>query len=162
MVSAIAAIGEENRELGLKGKVPWRIPEDTAFFRETTKGHPVIMGRRTWEHDFERRPLPGRTNIIVTSDPAYVAEEAIAVTSVEDAIAQAQDKPGSEEIFIIGGAKLYETAMPLTDRLYLTLVKGTHEADTFFPDYSEFTKIVQKSEERLSGGHSFYYVTLER
>lgn len=162
MVSAIAAIGEKNREMGLKGKVPWKIPEDSKFFMDTTKGHPVIMGRRTWEADLERRPLPNRTNIVVTSDPNYQIEGAIAVTSVEDAIAQAKDKPGSEEIFIIGGARLYETAMPLTDRLYLTMVEGTHEADTFFPDYSEFTKVVRKSEQRTSGGHNFYYVTLER
>jgi dihydrofolate reductase len=162
MISSIAAIGEKGRELGLKGKVPWKIPEDSTFFMLTTKGHPIIMGRRTWEADLERRPLPKRTNIIVTSDPTYEAVGAIATTSIENAIAQAKDSPGSEEIFIIGGAKLYETAMPYIDRLYLTLVEGTHEADTFFPDYSEFTKVVRKTEKRASGGYNFSYVTLER
>lgn len=161
VVSAIAAIGE-NRELGLMGKVPWKIPEDSKFFMDTTKGHPVIMGRRTWEADLERRPLPNRTNFIVTSDKEYKAEGAIAVNSVEDAIAKAKSEPGADEIFIIGGAGLYKSAMPLTDRLYLTLVEGKHEADTFFPDYSDFKKLVHKSEERTSGSHKFHYTTWER
>lgn len=160
MISAIAAIGK-NREIGKNNELLWKIPEDTKYFRDTTSGHPVIMGRKTWE-SMHSRALPNRTNIVVTRNPDFKAEGAIAVTSVESAIAQAKGHPGDDEIFIIGGAEIYKLALPLTDRLYITMVNGTFDADAFFPEYPEFIKVIQKSEVMTSGSHKYYYITLER
>jgi dihydrofolate reductase len=159
MINAIAAIGK-NRELGKDNKLLWSIPEDLKRFRELTKGHPIIMGRKTWESI--GRPLPNRTNIVVTRNPGFKAEGAIAAATIDAAIAAAAAASGSNEIFIIGGAEIYNLTLPRTDRLYLTVVDAAFDADAFFPDYKEFNKVVRKSDIMQSGSLSFYYVTLER
>lgn len=147
-ISIIAVIGK-NRELGKNNKLLWRIPEDMKRFRELTMGHVVIMGRKTFESI--GRPLPNRTNIIITHDSKFRFEEGIVCHSIEEALRQAQGKLTSqdEEIFVIGGGQVYEQAMPYASKLYLTLVGAeAKDADTFFPDYSEFKKVVslQKGE----------------
>ena len=139
MISAIAAIGKENRVIGNKGQIPWHISEDFKHFKETTMGHPMIMGRKTFETF--KSPLPGRAHIVITRDKDYkVPEGVIVVTSIMDAIVEAVKQKGGEEIFVIGGGQIYELAMPFLDRLYLTLIEGDFEGDAFFPDYSEFQK----------------------
>ena len=143
-ISAIAAIGK-NRELGFRGKLPWHVPEDLKHFKETTLGRPVIMGRKTFESLGIKKPLPGRLNIVITRNPDYAAEGALVVSSIEDAIAEAR-KHDQEEIFIIGGAEIFKLAMHLIDRLYLTVIGGEFEADTFFPEYGEFGKVISRKE----------------
>jgi len=161
-LSIVAAIGK-GRELGLAGELLWHLPEDMRRFKEITTGHPVVMGRKTWESLPEKfRPLPNRTNIVVTRQVDYNAPGAIVTKSLEAARAAAAQAPGANEIFIIGGGELYREALPLTNRLYLTLVDATTEADTFFPPYEkEFTKIISK-EPREWNGLNYRWVTLER
>ncbi len=161
-ISMIAAIGE-NRELGRENKLLFDIPEDMKFFREITRGRPVIMGRKTAEHLVEfytKGPLPGRHNIVVTRNPEYTLEGFTVVSRIEDAITIAKEED-TDEIFIVGGGEIYRLGLPLADRLYLTIVDGAYDADAFFPEYSEFSKIVS---ERKSAGNGFTYTfkVLER
>jgi dihydrofolate reductase len=148
-ISIIVAIGERNRAIGMNGDLPWKdvmpMPNpDMRRFTRLTKGHPVIMGRRTWESiDPKFRPLPGRTNIVVTRDLTAQLEGAHVSHSVCAALQFAEHFPGSEEIFVIGGAQVYEKSLPHADRLYLTLIDTDVPGDTFFPDYSDFTKEVE-------------------
>lgn len=139
-ISIIAAIGD-NRELGKDNKLLWHIPEDLKRFKELTLNHPVIMGRKTCESI--GRALSGRTNIVVTRDKNYQAEGCLITCSLEDAIRLAKTKD-NDEIFIIGGGQIYQQAINLADKLYLTVIKGKYEADTFFPDYSRFKTIISQ------------------
>lgn len=143
-ISLIAIIGK-NRELGRGGELLWHLPDDMKRFKELTSGHPVIMGRKTWESLPERfRPLPNRTNIVVTRQSGYKALGAVVVDGLSDAFLTAQDADGSEETFIIGGGEIYAAALPYATRLYLTLVEATVEdADTFFPEYEKDFKIIE-------------------
>ena len=139
----IAAIGK-NRELGKDNKLLWHIHEDARRFKTLTEGHVVIMGRKTYESLPEKfRPLPNRTNIVVTRNPAFTTiNQLIVVGSIEEAIEEGK-KIDKKEIFIIGGAQIYSMAIKYTDKLYLTLIdKEYPDADAFFPEYSEFKKVV--------------------
>lgn len=161
-VSIIAAIGE-HRELGKDNKLLFDIPEDMKFFRETTRGKPVIMGRKTAEHLVEfytKGPLPGRKNIVITRNPDYKLEGFTVLQTIEDALEIAKQE-NTEEIFVIGGGEIYKLGLPFADRLYLTIVNGTYDADAFFPEFSEFAKVVN---ERKSSGNGFTYTfkTLEK
>ena len=157
IVSAIAAIGE-NRELGLNGKIPWHIPEDFKHFKKITTGHPVIMGRKTFESI--GKPLPGRTNIIITRNTDFKAAGCIVVDSIKKAIEEAK-KYNQEEIFVIGGGEIYKQALPYIDKLYLTVVKGSFEADAYFPDYSNF-KLIEKQEIDAPSGHHISFRVYHR
>lgn len=160
-ISQIAAI-DRNRGLGKSGELLYHIPEDLRRFREKTKGHPVIMGRKTWESLPQGvRPMPGRANIVVTRQHGYVAAGAHVVPSIDGAIELAKTQEGSDEIFIIGGGDIYSAALPRTDRLYLTLVDGAREADAFFPEYGEFTKTIE-DENHADSDPPYRYLTLER
>ena len=117
-----------NGVIGASGGLPWRLPEDLAFFKRTTMGHPIVMGRKTWESI--GRPLPGRRSIIVTRDRSYAAAGAEVVHSLDGAISLCA---GSDEIFVIGGAQLYEDALPHAGRLLLTEIDADFEGDTFLP-----------------------------
>lgn len=163
MISAIAAIGAKTRALGKDGDLIWDIPEDLARFRSITKGHPVIMGRKTWESIPEKnRPMPNRPNFVISHNPEYTAAGATLCTSVEEALAKAKTAEGSEEIFIIGGSYVFEEALFDIDRLYLTLVHDDAPGDVFFPAYeSIFTKEVFR-EEHLDHSPPFTYLTLDR
>lgn len=160
-VSAIAAIAEKSRALGKDNKLLWKIPGDLKRLREITIGHPLIMGRKTMSH--MGKVLDGRTNIVISRNKDFAFPGAIVSSTVEDAIKYAETSPGgSEEIFIFGGAQIYQLALPLTDRLYLTIVQDELEADAFFPDYSEFKTVIEKSEVMEDSGLKYYYLTLER
>ena len=117
-----------NGVIGAKGGLPWRLPEDLAFFKRTTMGHPIVMGRKTWESI--GRPLPGRRSIVVTRDRSFAAAGAEVVHSFEDAVALCSD---TDEIFVIGGAHLYADALPRADRLLLTEIDADFDGDTFLP-----------------------------
>jgi len=142
IVSIIAAIGT-NQELGKNNKLLWHIPQDFARFKKITLHHPVIMGRTTFCSI--GKPLPKRVNIVVTHDKNFKADGAIICHSLEEAIVEAKEK-NDKEIFIIGGGQIYKQAIKFADKLYLTIVEGNFDADTFFPDYSQFTKVVYKKE----------------
>lgn len=160
VISLIAAIGK-NRELGRDNKLLFDIPEDLKFFREKTRGHPVIMGRKTAQHLVEfytKGPLPGRKNIVVSRDKSFQLNGFETVATIEEGIDVAK-KEGKDEIFVIGGAQIYSLAMPFADKLYLTVVDMTvPDADAFFPDYSEFENVIS---ERRSSNEIYAYNFLE-
>lgn len=132
-VTAIVAMSSD-RAIGRDGSLPWHLPEDMAHFKATTMGHPVIMGRKTWE-SLPKRPLPGRRNIVVTGNPDYTAEGAEVFASPEAAIAAC---PSTETPVIMGGAQLYHCSLPMCTRLIVTEVKTTvPDPDTFFPVISD-------------------------
>lgn len=145
IISIIAAISE-NRAIGKDNKLLWHIPEDMKRFRTLTRGHPIIMGRKTFESI--GKPLPGRANIIVTRDSVYERQGCLVVHSLADAIKLAQKQEGNSEIFVIGGGEIYRQAMPMADKLYLTIVKGNFDADTYFPDYSRFSQEIARTEKQ--------------
>jgi len=165
IVAAVVAIGK-NRELGKEGKLLWHIPDDLKRFKELTLGHPIIMGRKTFESILgytQGKPLSGRTNIVVTHHNDFVSryDDVIVSHSLEEAIGKAKELD-SEEIHIGGGAQIYEQALPYIDKLYLTLVDDEREADTFFPPYADtFTKKVFE-EKREWNGLKYTWVDLER
>lgn len=145
MISIIAAL-DEKRGIGKNGQLPWHLSEDLKRFKQITSGHTVIMGRKTFESI--GRVLPNRTNIIITRDEDfnphkfYSSEncDVLTANSLEEAIEKSQAKKGSNEIFIIGGGQVYLEAIAKADKLYLTKVEGDFNCDTFFPDYSQFSK----------------------
>jgi len=149
---------DEKRAIGKDNKLLWHIPEDLKRFKELTTGHAVIMGENTY-HSIGK-PLPNRTNIVMTLDKNLELPGCLVVHSMEEALSVAKEHE-SEEIIIMGGASIYKQFLPITDRLYLTLVKGEHEADTFFPDYSEFSEVVGK-EDRNDGENQYTFYILER
>jgi dihydrofolate reductase len=163
MISIIVAI-DQSRAIGKDNKLLWHISEDLRHFNAITRGHPVIMGRKTWE-SLPIKPLPNRDNIIITLNEQYVVNNAFIFHSLQHAIERIrmQKLSGYEEIFIIGGGQIYQQAMEnnLVDRLYLTVVEGKHEADTYFPDYSNFTKTISE-EAHQSEGHKFKFLVLEK
>ncbi len=154
----ISAIARKDRAIGFQNALLWHIPEDFKHFKEITSGHAVIMGERTYKSI--GRPLPNRVNIILSLDPDFSPEGCIVVGSIDDALVKARETE-QEEIFIIGGASIYQQFLPYADRLYLTLVEGEFEADTFFPDYSEFTREISR-EERDNKTFRFAFVILEK
>lgn len=158
MLSIIAIIGK-NRELGKDNKLLWNIPPDLERFRRITKDHPVIMGRKTFESI--GNPLPYRDNIVITSDRTYGKEGIKVVYTLDEALRVANNSSGSSEIFIIGGGSLYAQAIDRADRLYLTVVDVTADADTFFPDYSQFSRVVLQEPHESDGFH-YTYLTLEK
>src|SRR3989344_5342744 len=175
-IYAVVAIGR-NRELGKGNKLIWHIPDDLKRFKALTMGHPIIMGRKTFESilGYRGSPLPDRTNIVITrsaryekanpllSKEGYKAPNVTVVESLEEALEKAKEAPGSEEIHIGGGAQIYEQALPLIDKLYLTLIDAEAPgADPFFPPYEHrFTKKTFE-EEHERGGLRYKYVNLER
>jgi dihydrofolate reductase len=159
-VSIIVAI-DEKRGIGKNNDLLFKIAEDFQRMRTLTSGHPIIMGKRTF--DSIGRILPKRTNIIVTRNPEFQFEGAVIAHSLEEALSKAQGEEGEEEIFIFGGGQLFKEALEkdVVDRLYLTVVKGDYGADTFFPDYSKFTKVIEK-EEKEAEGYVYTFLTLEK
>ena len=144
MVSIIVAVAQ-NGTIGDKNSLLWHIKEDMRFFRTTTSGHAVIMGRKTFE-SLGSKPLPKRTNIVITRQDVEF-EGALTAHSLQEAIAMAE---GDEEIFIIGGAQIYAQALECADRLYLTLVEKDYEGDTSFPeiDYRYWQLVAEQRHER--------------
>lgn len=159
-VIAIAAIGKD-RGLGKGNDLVYHIPEDFKRMHRVIAGHPLIMGRKTWDSLPEnRRPLPGHANIVITRQEGFAPEGAIVVHTVEDAIAKAREID-QEKVFIFGGGEIYKAALPYTDQLDLTIVDDAQPADVYFPDYSAFTRIIS-SEKHEHEGTPFTFTILER
>ncbi len=139
MLSLIVAI-DKNNGIGLGKNIPWagKTPRDMRYFKEITMGHPVIMGRATWESlPLQFRPLPGRLNIILSHHPHFQVADAMVCNNLARAINVCNDSAPAKEIFIIGGAKVYKEAFLLVDRMYITLVDGEFLADKYFPKWEE-------------------------
>jgi dihydrofolate reductase len=132
MVSLILALSE-NRVIGKDNQLPWHLPDDFAYFKRTTLGHPIIMGRKSFKS--LGKPLPKRTNIVVTRQEDYRPKGCVVVHSVEEAlqVAKAED----EEVYVIGGAEIVKKAFPLVDTMLLTEVHAEVEGDTYFPEYNK-------------------------
>lgn len=165
-VTIIAAIGR-NGEMGQGGKLPWHLPADLQFFKETTLHHPVIMGRVTWD-GLPKRPLPHRRNIVVSKSHfarSFSEPQAIWAESLEGAIGHARKNLKTEEVFIIGGAQVYEAALPLANRMILTHVRADFpEADTYFPITSgdNTWKFKASTAQQFDNDLSFYTTFWER
>lgn len=132
---------DADRAIGLNNGIPWRLKEDLQLFKRITMGHPILMGRKTWES--LGRPLPGRQNIVLTRNADYVAEGAVVITDIAQLeTLELQD----EEVMVIGGAQLYARMLPLMQRLHVSEVAGSHEADTWFPEFAQHfsTRIPQQ------------------
>jgi dihydrofolate reductase len=132
IISLIAALAK-NRTIGKNNDLPWHLPDDMKYFMQTTKGHYVIMGRKNYDSIPEKfKPLPNRTNIVVTHKKDFVAPGCIVVNSLEQGLDLAR-KANESETFIIGGAEIYKLSLSVATRLYLTEINGDIEGDTFFP-----------------------------
>jgi dihydrofolate reductase len=128
-INLIAALAR-NRVIGKRQQIPWHIPGEQAYFKKITLGHPIVMGRKTWESI--GRPLPGRRNIVVTRTPNYAAAGAEVVGSLDAALQLAGD---AGEVFLIGGGDLFAQALPLADRMFLTEIDADFEGDALFPPF---------------------------
>ena len=121
--------------IGAGGDIPWRVPEDFAHFKRITAGHPVVMGRLTWE-SLPKRPLPGRTNIVVSSRGPYGVPDpdAVPAATIGEALKIAADAPGGDEIWVIGGSQVYSEALPIADVLEVSEINTEVEGDVFAPE----------------------------
>ncbi|HEY0105863.1 MAG TPA: dihydrofolate reductase [Rhizomicrobium sp.] len=151
----------DNGVIGAGGGIPWRIPEDLRRFKALTLGKPIVMGRKTWE-SFPRRPLPGRTNIVITRDASYAAEGAVVVHSLEEALARARAE-NPPEIAIIGGAQIYKAALPFAMRIELTEVNVAAPGDAHLPPFDRRAwRETARAEHATADGLRYSYVTLVR
>ena len=155
-VSMIAAVGK-NLELGKNNNLIWHFKEDMKFFKDTTMGHTVVMGRKTFES--LPKALPGRKNIVISSNAEYQAQGATVVTSVEEALQIADN----EEVFVIGGGKIYAEFLPYADKLYLTEIDAECEdADTYFPQFNKSEYIKEIINYYDIDGVEFYHVVYKK
>lgn len=158
-VSLIAAIASGNRALGKDNKLIYKIPEDLERFKKLTTGHVVVMGRKTFESI--GRALPNRMNIVVTSHPeALQGKGVFPVSNIREAFYLAEDKE-KNEIFVIGGANIYEQTIGRANKLYLTVVEGNPDADAYFPDYSDFKTVVYEKDGEFDN-LKFRFLDLEK
>jgi len=159
IISLIAAM-DKNRVIGKGGKLPWNLPADMKYFKDKTLGKPVIMGRKTYES--VGKPLPNRTNIIVTHNQDYKAEGCIVVHSVDEALKAAEN---AEEVMIIGGSQIYEEFLPKANKLYLTIIDTEIEGDTYFPEYKieEWKEASYEEHERdAENQYDYTFLVFER
>jgi dihydrofolate reductase len=159
LISIIAAM-DRNRLIGSNNQLPWHLPADLAHFKAVTMGKPVIMGRKTYESI--GRPLPGRTNIVLTRSADFQPEGVLLAESLENAI---ETVVAEDEVMIIGGSSVYKHALPLADRLYLTYVEDSYQGDAWFPDFDiEEWQLVASEEHRADAKNSsdYRFVTYQR
>ena len=156
MKIAIIAAKASNHSIGIEGRLPWHLPGDMAWFRAKTMGKPCIMGRKTWD-SLPKKPLPGRTNIVISRNAALRAEGALTARSLDEALDIARAS-GAEEAMILGGGAIYGEAMPRADRIYLTDIAAPFPGDTFFPLFNQRRWKVAFREDHLDVNppHVFY------
>lgn len=162
-VVIVAGIGEKTRAVGKENRLLFHVPDDLKRFKELTIGKPIIMGRKTFESilGILGKPLPGRTNIIVTRDESYQYEGVKTAHSLEEAFElAASEQP--EEIHIGGGAEIWKQALPYVDKLYLTMFKDDREGDSYFPEYENEFEEVARHGIREHEGLQYEWVDLER
>jgi dihydrofolate reductase len=148
---------DAQRGIGVDNQLPWHLPEDLAHFKRVTLGHPIIMGRKTF--DSIGRPLPKRRNIVVTRNRGWSHEGVEVAGSLQEAVALAGDEPAS----IIGGAQVFTEAMPIADRMIVTHIDGVYRCDTFFPEIDAGTwRETAREAHRSPDGVGFSFVTYER
>ncbi|MEJ6773677.1 MAG: dihydrofolate reductase [Porticoccaceae bacterium] len=162
-LSLIVAVSR-NGVIGLNNQLPWHLPEDLKYFKSVTMGKPIVMGRKTY--DSIGRPLPGRTNIVITRDPAWHASGVEVAQSLEAALAlgkKACEAAGAEEIMVIGGEQIYRMCIENADRLYLTQVDAEVEGDAFFPgiDLNAWHQVDMKLPE-TTDTHPYRFLILDR
>jgi len=168
-ISLIAAMSQ-NRVIGVGNRLPWNLPEDLKRFRTLTSGHVIVMGRKTY--DSIGKPLPNRENRVITRQENYSLNGARVFATLEDALtAPIQNIPAGpgkdapvlkfDEIFVIGGGEIYKQALPLADRIYLTVIDQDFEGDAFFPDFSGL-KFVEVASEKRYEPLPYRFLTLER
>lgn len=162
-ITIVAALGRNSRVIGKNNQLLWHIPDDLKRFKALTLGHPIIMGRKTFESILSilGKPLPGRTNIILTRQTGFFYPGTRTAHSLEEAIDIAKAE-NPQEIHIGGGAELYTIALPQVSKLFLTLVDDEPTGDTFFPSYEDQFRIVKESEMREHHGLRYQWVDLER
>ena len=149
---------ERQLGIGLRNTLPWRLPEDLAFFKRTTTGHPIIMGRKTF--DSIGRPLPNRRNIVITRNPDWAHEGVETASSLQEAARRA----GDGEAFVIGGAQIYAEALPLASRLIVTEIAADFECDAFFPpiDTAVWREVSREAHHSDSAGLDYAFVIYQR
>ena len=160
MIISIIAAMDRNRLIGNKNQLPWHLPADFAHFKSVTMGKPIVMGRKTFESI--GKPLPGRTNIVLTRDPDIRFDGVICVGSFNDAVSAVRD---AEEIMIIGGSTIYQMLLPQIDRMYITYVDAEFEGDAWFPEFDEDQWTVKDSVIRPADEKNLYdcrFVTLDK
>jgi dihydrofolate reductase len=156
-LTLIAAVAR-NGVIGQDNALPWRLPEDLKRFKALTMGHPIVMGRKTWES--LGRPLPGRNNIVITRDKNYRAEGASVVHTIDEALVAAQD---ATEVFVIGGAEIYTITLPRADCLQLTELDADVDGDVRFPTFDRAQWRTSRGAALASGdGLGYCFVTYER
>ena len=162
LISLIAAVAD-NGVIGADNELPWHLPDDFRHFKRTTKGHHVVMGRRTWE-SLGKKPLPKRVNIVLSSRAGYEAPGARVAHALDEALAIAREAD-ERELFVIGGARLYAEALPRAARLYLTRVHASPTGDTTFPRYDPSAwRVVDSVAHAADERHAYAFTieTLER
>ena len=161
MIVSLIVATAENDVIGKENSIPWYLPADLAHFKQTTMGHPIIMGRKT--HESIGRALPGRYNVVITRQKSYRAEGCAVVHSLDDALKLPEVKKANE-VFIIGGAEIYKLAMPLAKRIYLTKVHASVEGDKFFKfDSDEWHQISnEKHAAYKKNQYDYEFIVLER
>lgn len=152
--------------IGAGGDIPWHVPEDFAHFKRTTSGHPVVMGRLTWE-SLPRRPLPGRTNIVVSSRGSSgvtdAGEDAVPAGTIGEALETAANAPGGDEIWVIGGSQVYGEALAVADVLEVTEINAEVEGDVFAPEIGPEWSVTSSTEwTTSSSGLRFRHLTYRR
>jgi dihydrofolate reductase len=157
---SIIVATDANRGIGINNTLPWRLPEDLAHFKRTTSGHPIIMGRKTF--DSIGRPLPNRRNIVITRNPEWRHAGVESAHSLTAATALVRD--GGVEAFIIGGAQIYAEALPLADRLIVTEIGKSFDCDAFFPalDLRCWRQVAREPHRSADGGFDYAFATYER
>ena len=156
MISLIVA-HDKNRVIGYENKMPWHLPGDLQYFKEMTMGKPIIMGRKTFESI--GRPLPGRRNIVITRNENYNADGIEVVSSLDEALQLTKD---AGETMVIGGEQIFRLALPLADRLYITLIDVEFKGDTYFPKYEGWQLVSCQEKLTSKEGYTFQYCIYEK
>jgi dihydrofolate reductase len=149
----------DNGVIGSRATIPWRIPDDLRRFKTLTMGKPILMGRRTWQ-SLPKRPLPGRTNIVITRDRTFDAEGALIAGSIEEALRKVE---ADAEVMIVGGADVYRSALPRAKRVHLTEVHAVFAGDVFMDKFDPAVwRETSREDRETEYGLRYSYVTLER
>lgn len=156
MIISLIVAADENNAIGNQNQLLCHLPADLKYFKSTTTGHHIVMGRKTYES--VGRPLPNRVNVIISRNPDLIIDGCVVKASLEEAITFAKEA-GETELFITGGGTIYEQALPIANKVYLTRIHNSFTADTFFPDLGEEWKLKQdelhEADERNAYAYSF-------
>ena len=157
MIVSLVAAMSENRVIGRGGGLPWHLPKDLQYFKKLTVDHTVIMGRKTY--DEVKRPLDNRRNVVITRNPDFKPHGVTVVPTLKEALALGATE---REVFVIGGGEIYRLALPLADRLYLTVVHATVEGDTFFPEFDKDAWALDEEERHEADAKHAFAFTFRR